>query len=184
MEQVHWAGEKCQEEAAETVPVRKNGAAAGDGAEDAAAQRENREEAPENAVSGFTRECNSHERKEMKVAVTTAGKTLDSAVELRFGRASSFLIYDTETLRYSSVDNSQQLDAAQGAGIQAAGHVVNSGVKAVISGHCGPKAMRVLKSAGIQVFLTAAGTVRESLFNYSQGSLEEISEADVEGHWV
>lgn len=120
----------------------------------------------------------------MKIAISSAGKTLEAAVELRFGRATGFLIYDTAVNRYTFIDNAQQLNAAQGAGIQSAGNVVNSGADAVISGHCGPKAIRVLKSAGVKVFLTEKQTVREALELFRLGELREITEADVEGHWA
>jgi predicted Fe-Mo cluster-binding NifX family protein len=120
----------------------------------------------------------------MKVAISTAGTTVNDAVELRFGRATAFLICDTESGSVNRVDNIQQLNAAQGAGIQSAGNVVNSGATAVISGHCGPKAMRVLKSAGVKVYLTDHCSISDALERFKAGELAEISEADVEGHWV
>ncbi len=120
----------------------------------------------------------------MKIAISTAGKTLESEVELRFGRASSFLIYDTDTKRYNSIDNKQQLNAAQGAGIQTAGTVINSGASAVISGHCGPKAMKVLKSSGVKVYVTESATIHTVLERFEKNKLTEIVEADVEEHWV
>ena len=120
----------------------------------------------------------------MKIAVTTAGTTLDDALESRFGRAPRFLIVDTADGSFESVDNIQNLNAAQGAGIQAAMTVVNAGAEAVITGHCGPKAFRVLSAAGIKIHNCAAATVGEALAQYSGGKLAEAKDADVEGHWV
>ncbi len=120
----------------------------------------------------------------MKVAITTAGTDLSAPVELRFGRATSFLIYDTETKEYTVMDNSQQLNAAQGAGIQAAQAVVNAGAKALISGHCGPKAFQVLQMGKIDIYLAQGGSVGDALKALEEGSLEKTSGADVEGHWV
>ena len=76
----------------------------------------------------------------MKIAVTSLGESLDSPIDQRFGRARFFVLYDLESGEWTVHDNTQNLEAAQGAGIQAAQHVVNLGVEAVITGHCGPKA--------------------------------------------
>lgn len=121
----------------------------------------------------------------MKIAITSSGDSLDSSLDLRFGRAAGFILLDTETGSHSWIDNAQNLEAAQGAGIQAAQHVVNAGAKAVITGHTGPKAFKVLKAAGIQVLLAAgANTVAGAIEEWKKGTLTEISEADVEGHWI
>ena len=76
----------------------------------------------------------------MKVAVTSQGQDLRSPVDPRFGRAKCFIVLDMETGVFCAVDNSQNLNAAQGAGIQAARNVVESGATAAITGHVGPKA--------------------------------------------
>jgi len=120
----------------------------------------------------------------MKIAISTEGKTLESPVELRFGRAKSFLIYDTETKRFTNIDNTQNLEAVQGAGIQSAGHVIESGATVLISGHCGPKAMKVLKSKEIAVYLVESGSIREAIVKFEYGELVQIFDADVEEHWV
>lgn len=120
----------------------------------------------------------------MKIAVTTAGADLSAPVELRFGRATAFLVYDTETKQFSRIENTQQLNAAQGAGIQAAQTVINAGAQALISGHCGPKAFQVLKMGKIQIYLSEGGTVEEALRSFEEGTLKKADDADVEGHWV
>ncbi|ABA88828.1 nitrogenase molybdenum-iron cofactor biosynthesis protein NifB/NifX-related protein [Syntrophotalea carbinolica DSM 2380] len=119
----------------------------------------------------------------MKIAFTTSGNELTAPLDPRFGRASKFLIYDLENETFEMVDNQQNLNAAQGAGIQSAGTVTNSGAEALVSGHCGPKAFRVLMAAGVKVFYSEAGTVGEALDAYKQGKLTESNAADVEGHW-
>lgn len=119
----------------------------------------------------------------MKIAVTTSGDNLAAPLDSRFGRAARFLIYDTDTKGFQLVDNSQNLNAAQGAGIQAAQTVANAGVNSLITGHCGPKAFRVLQVAGIEIFNCAAATVEEALGLLKEGKLQAANEADVEGHW-
>jgi predicted Fe-Mo cluster-binding NifX family protein len=119
----------------------------------------------------------------MKIAITTAGDNLAAALDSRFGRAARFLIYNTDSKDFQSIDNAQNLNAAQGAGIQAAQIVASAGVNALITGHCGPKAFRVLQAAGIKVYNCQAATVEEALRQFDDGQLPVANEADVEGHW-
>ena len=119
----------------------------------------------------------------MRIAFTSMGNSLDSQLDSRFGRAKSFLLYDTEKEVSEVIDNSVHLNAAQGAGIQAAGNVADAKADILITGHCGPKAFRVLSKAGISVYTTDAKTVKEALDLFRNGKLEKASDADVEGHW-
>lgn len=120
----------------------------------------------------------------MKVAITSYGDKSGMTVDPRFGRAVQFLIYDTETDKTHVVDNSQNLNSAQGAGIQSAQNVINEGVEAVITGNCGPKAFRVLSAAGIKVYTVQDVTVQEALKALKENRLDLASGATVEGHWV
>lgn len=119
----------------------------------------------------------------MKIAFSTSGHDLNAPVDTRFGRALKFLICDPETNEYSVIDNTQNLNAAQGAGIQSAETVARSGAKALVTGHCGPKAFRVLSAAGIKVYTVEGLTVAEALDRFRAGTLVEAVSADVEGHW-
>jgi predicted Fe-Mo cluster-binding NifX family protein len=120
----------------------------------------------------------------MKVAFTTSGEDREAPLDSRFGRASRFFVYDLDAETSQVVDNQQSVNAAQGAGIQAAETVVRSGAQAVVTGHCGPKAFRVLSASGIKVFTTDAPTVAEALERFRAGQLTEITSASVEGHWA
>jgi predicted Fe-Mo cluster-binding NifX family protein len=119
----------------------------------------------------------------MKIAITTGGTDLDAPVDPRFGRAQRFLIYDTEANDFALVDNAQNLQAPQGAGIQSGRTVAQAGVKAVLTGHCGPKAYQVLAAAGIDVCVGAQGTVREAIEAWRTGALVPTAQPDVTGHW-
>jgi predicted Fe-Mo cluster-binding NifX family protein len=119
----------------------------------------------------------------MKVAITAQGETLASPMDPRFGRAAKFIVVDMANGAWSAHDNTQNLNAAQGAGIQAAQTVAELGVQAVVTGHCGPKAFRVLQTAGIRIYTTEAATVAEALEQYRAGTLTEAKAANVEGHW-
>jgi len=120
----------------------------------------------------------------MKVTVTSQGQELSSPVDSRFGRAKYFVVVDTETGDFSASDNSQNLNALQGAGIQAGKNVVDLGAKAVITGHVGPKAFATLQAAGVQIYTGATGTVADAVEQFKAGKLKQSGGADVEGHWV
>lgn len=120
----------------------------------------------------------------MKVMVTAQGDGLDSPVDPRFGRARYFLLINTETGEFTAHDNLQNLNAPQGAGIQAAQAVARLGVEAVLTGHVGPKAFAALAAAGIAVHTGASGSVREALGQLARGELRPAAKADVEGHWA
>ena len=120
----------------------------------------------------------------MKIVFTTSGDDLDAPLEPRFGRTPKFLAYDLDSDTFEVVDNNQNLNAAQGAGIQSAETVAGLGAKALVTGHFGPKAFRVLVAAGIKSYNTDARTVAEALEHYRTGKLTEAESADVEGHWI
>ncbi len=120
----------------------------------------------------------------MKIAFTTSGDNLTAALDSRFGRASKFLIYDLEQNTHMVIDNNQNRNAAQGAGIQSAETVARFGVDALVTGHCGPKAFRTLKAAGIKIYNSSAGTISDALEMYRSGKLTEANSADVDSHWT
>ncbi len=120
----------------------------------------------------------------MKMAVTAQGPQLDSAVDPRFGRARYFVVFDDQTQQAEAVNNEVNLNAVQGAGIQAARQVVDLGAGAVLTGNVGPKAYMTLQAAGVQVHTGAAGTVREALEQFKAGQLTAAAEPTVEGHWT
>lgn len=120
----------------------------------------------------------------MKIAFTTAGQDLSAPLDTRFGRAPGFLVVDSETQETTYESNEQNLNAAQGAGIQSAQTVASTGAKAVISGHFGPKAFRVLSASNIAAYPSTATTIQEALDLYAAGELTAAQQADVEGHWV
>lgn len=120
----------------------------------------------------------------MKIAITTSGKDLDASVDPRFGRAVGFIVYNTEEDTFEYVDNAQNLNAMQGAGIQAAQNVVKHNVDAIITGNCGPKAFAVLSQAGVKIFIGAEGTVKNSIEKFKNNELQQTEAANVEGHWM
>ena len=119
----------------------------------------------------------------MKIIVSASGEGLEAQVDPRFGRAAGFVLFDTQTREARNIDNRQSLNAAQGAGIQAAEAVSRLGAECLITGNCGPKAYRTLQAAGIKVYTGAAGTVGEAIAALEQGRLTPAGAANVEEHW-
>ncbi|MFO8015326.1 MAG: NifB/NifX family molybdenum-iron cluster-binding protein [Phycisphaerae bacterium] len=120
----------------------------------------------------------------MKLCITAQGDTLEAEVDPRFARASHFIIYDTESDQWQAVDNAQNVQAAGGAGPQAAQNIASHGAEVVLTGHCGPNAFRTLSAAGIQVITDVEGTVAQALEQYKAGNLEPTKGPDVQGHWM
>jgi len=120
----------------------------------------------------------------MKVAVSSTGRDLNSGVDQRFGRARFFIVVDTETGAFTVHDNTQNLNALQGAGIQSAKNVVDFGAEAAISGNMGPKAFSTLQAAGVDMYTGAAGTVQEAVDAFKAGTLQKVGKANVEGRWM
>ena len=93
------------------------------------------------------------------------------------------MLFDEETNTTAIVDNIVNLNAAQGAGIQAAKTVADSGAGALIAGHLGPKAYTALNAVGVKVYSVAGGTIAEAVKQFQAGSLSAMTAPDVEGHW-
>ena len=121
----------------------------------------------------------------MKVAVTAQGPGMASEVDPRFGRAKYFIVVDTDTGQFTSHENTQNLNAVQGARIQAAQNVVSLGlgVNAVITGNVGPKAFTTLQASNVKTHTGVTGSMSDAVEQLKAGRLECVSKPNVEGHW-
>jgi predicted Fe-Mo cluster-binding NifX family protein len=120
----------------------------------------------------------------MRIAISVDKPDLDARVDPRFGRASFFLIVDSETMNYEVLENKQALDLPQGAGIQAAQNLLGGAPEVLLTGNCGPKAFRVLDAAGVKVCVGVKGTAQEAVTGFKEGRYTPADTANVEGHWV
>ena len=120
----------------------------------------------------------------MKIAITAQGREPDSQIDLRFGRAKFLIVADTNTDGFKIQDNTVNLNAAQGAGIQTGQNIANLGVDAVITGNVGPNAFRTLRAAKVKIFLAEKQTVQEAMDSFKANKLKEVDQANVEGHWI
>lgn len=118
----------------------------------------------------------------MKIAVSSSGKDLDSEIDPRFGRCAYFLIVETDDMSFEAFDN-ENIAISGGAGIQSAQFVASKGAKAVITGNCGPNAVRVLSAAGVELFTKNRGRLRDAIERYKNGELRSTKEATVSDHY-
>lgn len=115
----------------------------------------------------------------MKIAITLQGVSADAPLDRFFGRCRAFAICDTEGGEARIVDNTQNYQAAQGAGIQSAQNVIREGAEAVVSGAVGPKAFRVLSGAGVKAYQSPeSGTLETVIEAFKAGTLDEITQAN------
>lgn len=88
----------------------------------------------------------------MKLLITSTGKSLNSKLDLRFGRAAWFCVYNPETKETEFIEN-ENMNAKGGAGTKTAEKVAEIGVAKVISGDFGPKAKSLLERFKIQMII-------------------------------
>ncbi|MDY7110172.1 MAG: NifB/NifX family molybdenum-iron cluster-binding protein [Planctomycetota bacterium] len=121
----------------------------------------------------------------MKIAITSQGDNLNSAIDQRFGRCPYLLIVETDGMQGEAVVN-PYADESGGVGSRLAGLVADKGAEVVLTGTLGPNAQDALDAAGIRAVLDCAGTVRESVESFKAGHLRpqpagagsNVSEAD------
>jgi predicted Fe-Mo cluster-binding NifX family protein len=120
----------------------------------------------------------------MKVAITSSGDDLNSPVDRVFGRARRFVITDPEGTSVEVLENSQNVNAAQGAGIQAAEQIANKSIDVVLTGNVGPNAFRALDAVPIKVYQFGIDvlTVRDALIAWKEGRLQEVKAPTSKGH--
>lgn len=119
----------------------------------------------------------------MKIAITSLGRDLNSQVDPRFGRAAYILIVDTDDHGVEVLDNSENINAFKGAGIQAAAMVSKKGVAVLMTGYCGPNAYKTLQAAGVKVVNDVSGKVEDAVEALIEGNVEYADSANAESHW-
>jgi predicted Fe-Mo cluster-binding NifX family protein len=118
----------------------------------------------------------------MRVAVSSEGKNLQSQIDPRFGRCRYFIICETDNMSFEVFDN-ESISLGGGAGIQAAQDVASKGVEAVITGNCGPNAVKALGAGGITLFVGQSGVVKDAIERFKNNELTASKEANVPDHY-
>ncbi|MBN2789268.1 MAG: NifB/NifX family molybdenum-iron cluster-binding protein [Candidatus Delongbacteria bacterium] len=111
----------------------------------------------------------------MKIAFTTQGTEWDSKMDPRFGRAAWILVYDEDTDKFSSIDNSDVAGEAHGAGPRTAQRLFEFQPDVLITGNGpGGNAGTALKEAGIVSYIGAGDmTVKEAFSAFKNNSLKK-----------
>ena len=99
----------------------------------------------------------------MIIAITAKERSLQSEVDPRFGRAAHFMIANSLTGEVYAHDNSEGVNAGNGAGTGAAQLMAEYKVDVLYTGSVGPKAAEVLDKARIVYHENTTGTVEEVL---------------------
>ncbi len=108
----------------------------------------------------------------MKILFTSKSQGMDALLDPHFGRAKGFILYDTEKKSDKWIDNTENLNAAHGAGIQAAQRVIEQKPDVIITGSVGPKASAVLAQTDIKIYLAEEKNLSEILEEFTAGKLE------------
>lgn len=118
----------------------------------------------------------------MKLVITATAPEIEATVDPRFGRGAYFIVFDTDTLQWQAHKN-EGVNAAGGAGSQAAQFAAQQGANAVISGDFGPNAYLALAAAEIKMYLLGPSqTAWEAFANFSAGKLTEVHMPTGAGH--
>jgi len=120
----------------------------------------------------------------MRIVISSQGDDLEAEVDPRFGRAAQFLLIDTESGSFNLIENNQNLNLPQGAGIQTAQKIAEQKAEVVLTGNCGPKAFKTLQAAGVKVITGVSGKIKDALKDYQEGKYQEASASNVQGHWM
>lgn len=110
----------------------------------------------------------------MKIAVTASQDSIDSPIDMRFGRCPYYIIFETEDKKIKGHEVVKNTAGTQmrGAGITAAQLVANKNVNLIITGNVGPKAYGVLSSTGIEIITNVSGNVKDAVEKYLKGELK------------
>ena len=117
----------------------------------------------------------------MRIAVSAQGDSLESPTSPVFGRCTSYVFVDSETMSFEAAPN-PAMSQGGGAGIQAAQFVVNRGAQVVLTGNLGPNAFDVFAAAGVARYPVPEGTVRQAVETFKAGHLEPMDGANVVAH--
>ena len=105
----------------------------------------------------------------MKICVPTMGPAgIEEDICQHFGRAPTFTIVDLDRQEIKVLPNVSEHMGGKGLPTET---MFAEGVQVMIVGGLGPKAVQALNHAGIEVFVGAAGTVRDAIDGWKEKML-------------
>jgi predicted Fe-Mo cluster-binding NifX family protein len=118
----------------------------------------------------------------MKIAVSAMSTDLDAQVDPRFGRCQYFIIVDSDTLEYESIEN-PNIGAVGAAGVQSGQLISEKGAQVILTGNVGPNAFQALSAADLQIITGVTGTVKSAIQRFRSGQLQSVNRATVPDHF-
>lgn len=112
----------------------------------------------------------------MKLAISALGQDLDSNLDLRFGRAQYFIIYDLENEEFEAIEN-RGFTARGGAGIATAQQLLDKAIGGVISGNFGPNAYELLRDGEVRMFKADERPIGDIIEDFKANKLREVEAA-------
>lgn len=91
-------------------------------------------------------------------AITSAGKTEKSFMDLRFGKCENIVIFNVTKNQFSIVDN--PYNETGNSGIQLVGFLKEMGVTSIITGEIGPKVSALLENEKFQLILLSEERIK------------------------
>lgn len=95
----------------------------------------------------------------MKVAITSKGNSLESKLDMSFGRCEYFVVYDPESGSTEFIPNPNK-DAEEGAGTSSVTLLQSRKVKKIVSGEFGMRVKPLFDSLRIQMIVFRKPEVR------------------------
>ncbi len=121
-----------------------------------------------------------HSDKECRIAVSSMGRTLSSKVG-PLARCPYLIVFEGSPENYQVIESKPKGEANE-RGPKTAQTLTKMKVGTVITGTIGPRAYKVLGSAGIHVKGGCTGTVRSAIKKCAAGKLEDCKGATIAGH--
>ena len=111
----------------------------------------------------------------MRIAVSSAGKSLDNNVSEAFARCPYFVIAEIGNGEMKGVEIIENINANQlgQAGISAAQLMAEKDIEAIITKNVGPRALDALKQFNIAIYY-GDGIIRNVLREFIEGKLRKI----------
>ncbi len=103
-------------------------------------------------------------------------------MDFHTGRASCFILYDTENETFDVVDNWKSIDTSHWAGLKLTNKVIEAGAEVVVVRNIGPNAFRDFTNSKIEIFYTEETTVVKAIRRFREGELSPASEPNCTGH--
>ncbi|WP_440952821.1 NifB/NifX family molybdenum-iron cluster-binding protein [Methanococcoides sp. FTZ1] len=113
----------------------------------------------------------------MKIAIPSTEKgALEDDVDLHFGKAATYTIYDSETEEVEVMENTSVHVGGKGFPHEL---LVKAGVDIVLCSGVGQKIVDLLNKNDIDIFVGADGTVQEAIDSWRSGKLYRAGSVNV-----